>query len=163
MNPPTSRPQCGTYAGAMRHRRRRETPCTPCRNATRAYNAERMRTQGTGRPAGPRGADHIKYGNDWVSLMEHIAEGNTLLVDGRLEGQLCNPGNAHLFDLTAPDDLTGRAARRYIEQKTAAAERLCNRCPVRDACADWAATQHRSKHTPAGAYLPTPRPRRTAA
>ena len=157
---PTTRPQCGTYAGALRHRRARENYCDACLDARRQYEAERTRRNGPPKRDGSVGVPE-RYRHGWLSLMEKIAEGNTLLLGDRLEGANCNPRNAHLFD--TPDIGGDKDAKKAAKLKRQAAEQLCATCPARDACAAWAATQPRSKHIPIGAFLPTPRQRPGAA
>lgn len=153
MNPPTTRPQCGTYAGYQRHRRAHETPCTPCRIASRQYYI----ANNTGRRIADKPNPPERYRNGWLSLMEAIADRNTLLIGDTLAGQLCNRDNAAIFD--APEVGSGHVAAKHTAAKRAAAERICSQCPARAACADWAAGE---KDT-TGAYLPTPTPRRATA
>lgn len=163
LNPPTLRPECGTYGGYQRHRRAGETKCDACQRARKEYEQARRGGPATGERK-KRGVDD-RYQHGWESLLEHIAEGNTLLIPGRLDGAKCNPNNAHLFDIPTVDDtgLSPREVAALARQRRAAAERLCASCPARTRCAEWATTQRDDKRRPAGAYLPTPTPRQETA
>jgi len=62
---PRTGPLCGTRSGYMAHRKKKEDPCQPCREANTAYSAE-WSSRRKYRPAGIRatGIAGSEYGND---------------------------------------------------------------------------------------------------